>query len=122
THFSWAKTLPLAAVVLPAMFFVFAGRQTNISTGADDTMQARIQLWSEGLQLFREAPLFGIGYREYAEQAGQVAHNSFVHCYTELGFFGGTAFLSAFACVVLGLYRLGGRPAPGTDPGLARLR
>ena len=82
---------------LPIMFILFGGRQTNINMGGDDTMQERVQLWSEGLDLFREAPVFGIGYREYAEQVGQVAHNSFVHCYAELGFFGGTIFLAAFA-------------------------
>src|SRR5205085_1542342 len=70
----------------------------------------------------REAPLFGIGYREYSEQVGQVAHNSFVHCYTELGFFGGTAFLGAFFCTLLALFRLGGQRVPTADPALARLR
>lgn len=122
SHFKWWKTVGLAALTVPVMFLLFAGRQTNINTGQDDTLQARIQLWSEGLQLFREAPLFGIGYREYAEQAGQVAHNSFAHCYTELGFFGGTAFLGAFVCGLLGLYRLGQQPGPRGHAGLERLR
>jgi O-antigen ligase len=120
-HFSWWKTIPLAAAVLPAMFFLFAGRQTNINMGGDDTMQERVQLWSEGIELFRQAPFFGVGYREYAEQVGQVAHNSFVHCYAELGFFGGTLFVGAFFCALLALCRLG-RPREVADPGLTRLR
>jgi O-antigen ligase len=121
-RFSWWKTLLLGAATLPAMFGLFSGRQTNINLGGDDTMHARIQLWSEGLDLFREAPMFGIGCRQYADDVGQVAHNSFVHCYVELGFFGGTLFVGAFFCAVLGLYRLGRPGTPIADPALARLR
>src|SRR5205823_3488992 len=97
--------IPLAAVVLPALFALFAGRQTDLSA-AGGTGQARIQLWSEGLALFREAPFFGVGQGSYAEHVDQVAHNSFVECYAELGFFGGTLFLGAFFCAVCVLRRL----------------
>jgi O-antigen ligase len=121
TRFSFWKTVPLAAVVLPAMFFLFAGRQTKIDIGTGDTMQARIQLWSEGLELFREAPVFGIGQGEYAEEVGGVAHNSFVHCYAELGFFGGTLFLGAFFSALSGLIRLGRSRVQVPDFELMRL-
>jgi O-antigen ligase len=121
-RFSWRKTCLLGAATLPAMFVLFSGRQTNINLGGDDTMQARIQLWSEGLDLFREAPLFGIGCRQYADEVGQVAHNSFVHCFVELGFLGGTLFVGAFFCALLALYRMGRPGAPIADPVLARLR
>jgi O-antigen ligase len=109
-------------MALPAMFVLFAGRQTDIGLENGDTSQERVRLWNEGIMLFREAPFFGIGQGEYAEQVGQVAHNSFVHCYAELGFFGGTLFLGAFVCAFLALYRLGRSRVETPDPMLRRLR
>jgi O-antigen ligase len=53
----------------------------------------RILLWRDGLTFFRANPFFGIGMNQYSEQAELVAHNSYVHSYAELGFFGGTLFL-----------------------------
>ena len=53
-------------------------------------------LQREGMALFRQYPLFGIGMDQYAEYVGLVAHNSFIHAYVELGFLGGTFFLWAF--------------------------
>jgi O-antigen ligase len=121
TRFSWWKSVPLALIVLPIMFMIFDGRMTGIST-SEDTAQERIQLWSEGLEFFREAPLFGIGQGEFADQVRQVAHNSFVHSYAELGFFGGTVFLGAFFCALWGLYRLRRFSLQIRDPQLTRLR
>ena len=111
----WRRCLPVAAVVVPALFLVFGGRQTDLST-ADGTGQDRIRLWSEGLSLFHETPLFGIGRGMMAEETGYVAHNSFVHAYVELGVFGGTLFLGAFGLAALSLLRLKG------GPGLLRAR
>jgi hypothetical protein len=103
------------------MFVVFSGRQTDL-TVAEGSAQERIRIWSEGLTLFRQAPLFGIGQGNYVERVGYVAHNSFLHCYTELGFFGGTLFLGAFFCALWTLHRLGSQKEPILDPELRRLR
>ncbi len=99
------KTIPLAAAALPLLFFLFAGRQTNLSL-SDDTGQARIQLWSQGLTELRGSPWFGIGSGRYGEEIGQVAHNSFVHAFVELGIFGGTLFLGAFAIALREVHRV----------------
>jgi hypothetical protein len=115
------KALPLGLLVLPAVFALFAGRQTEISLSSG-TGQSRIQLWLEGVLLFVRHPLFGIGSGRYAEHAGHVAHNSFIHCYTELGLVGGTLFLSAFYLAIWPLVRLGGRAVPPVSPGLAAMR
>src|SRR6185436_17415148 len=50
--------------------------------------------------------LFGIGMDEYIKHAGYVAHNSFVHAFVELGYFGGTLFFGSFFFAVLALYRM----------------
>src|SRR5262249_34962751 len=78
----WRKALPFAVLVLPVVFFLFGGRQTDLSVDSG-TGQARVQLWSDGLVLFMGAPLFGIGAGNYASAAGLVAHNTFVQDYAE---------------------------------------
>ncbi|HVT79144.1 MAG TPA: O-antigen ligase family protein [Phycisphaerae bacterium] len=95
--FGWRNGLKIGTFILPLFLVAFAGRQTNIDVGNKaDTAYGRILLWREGMRMFKAAPFFGHGFDTYAEEATQVAHNSFVHAYAELGFFGGTLFLSAF--------------------------
>lgn len=120
-RFGWRKTIPLAILMVPAVLLLVGGRQANITTGSG-TGQERIELWNEGLILFRRAPLFGIGYNMYADEVGLVAHNSYIHCYTELGFFGGTLFLGAFCLALTGLRQLGSGRISIPDPELRRLR
>jgi O-antigen ligase len=117
----WRRGVPIASVALPVMFFVFAGRQTELAVG-EGTEQERIQLWSNGLTLFRQAPVFGIGYGRFVEEVEKVAHNSFVHTFAELGFFGGTIFLGAFAVAFRSVQRVGAGHDGSMDPDLARLR
>lgn len=120
------KALPVAALVLPAAFLLFAGRQTDLEGAlkGEGTAGTRLGLWSEGLLHFSHAPAFGIGVGRYADLAGHVAHNSFIHGYVELGLAGGTLFLGAFYIAVAALVRLGGADVPAAPMGddLARLR
>ena len=82
------------------------GRQGNIDISGG-TGQQRIQLWADGLnQLKSTRLLFGIGEGMYAEVAGLVAHNSYVHAYVELGFFGGTFFLGCFFIPAYSIYKM----------------
>ena len=53
------KSIILAALALPAAFFLFSGRQTSLSL-SEGTSQQRIQLWSDGFQAFRTSPIWGI--------------------------------------------------------------
>jgi putative inorganic carbon (hco3(-)) transporter len=120
-RFGGRKAFLLGALVLPLLFLGARGRQTELGT-SEGTGQLRIQLWSEGLTAFRKAPLFGIGMGRYEEEFGQVAHNSFIHCFTELGVFGGTCFLGAFYLAFWMLRRLGRPENAPLDPELRRLR
>jgi hypothetical protein len=119
------KAGAFSVTVIPLLFVVFAGRQTNITLSGEDTGQSRIQLWSEGLEFFRESPAFGIGQGMFAERCSDklVAHNSFLHCFAELGFLGGSLFLGAFTTALLGLYRRRSSWPPTAIPAeLERLR
>ncbi|HLJ95939.1 MAG TPA: O-antigen ligase family protein [Gemmataceae bacterium] len=121
-RFGWRKALPLAAVLLPIVFFIFAGRSTNVFDVSSDTAQNRIQLWNDALILFLRVPIFGLGTGLFREQVGLVVHNSYLQAYTELGFFGGMLFVGAFYIVLLDLHRLRSAQDQITDPELRRLR
>ncbi len=120
-RFGRLKTLMLFLLILPPLFVLYAGRQTELST-SEGTGQQRIQIWAEGLGLFKTAPLFGIGMDQYGEHVGYVAHNSFVHCFVELGFFGGLLFFGAFYLAVRGLHAADAPQWPLRDPRLIRMR
>jgi hypothetical protein len=115
------KTILLGIVALPILMVLFAGRQTKISA-SEGTGQQRIQLWEEGFARFVRTPVFGIGMDKLVDEIGLVAHNSFVHCYTELGFVGGTCFLGAFYLPARALHRLGERGYGALGPEERRLR
>jgi O-antigen ligase len=104
-RYGWRKALVLAGATLPLLLVVAGARQASLSTG-ESTSQERIQLWSEALQAFREAPVFGIGTNMFQERAGLVAHNSYMHCFAEMGLLGGMLFLGAFLCSAWQVYRL----------------
>jgi hypothetical protein len=123
-RYGWKKALALAGVALPVAVVLFAGRQTSLSMG-EGTSQERIQIWSEGLDLFRSSPVFGIGAGKFADEVGLVAHNSFLHCFAELGVVGGLLFLGAFVCALRSAWALrraagpAGRGAPDVVPPFA---
>lgn len=120
-QFGRAKAVLVAALALPVLLVLFAGRQTQFDLGnRNDTAQERVQLWSEGLELFKESPLLGIGYGEYSDRVLLVAHNSFLHSFTELGFLGGALFAGAFGCALAGVWR--SKPPAAVSPAASLAR
>lgn len=107
-RWGWKRALAVAVVVLPVVYVGFASRGDAMGSG---TGQQRVQLWSEGLLLMRSHPLFGIGHGNFVEEMRHVAHNSFVHSYTELGLIGGTLFFGANAAAAWAMYRIRSDPA-----------
>lgn len=100
---------------------LIAGRQGNIDL-EEGTGQERIQMWAEGFDALKSPDiLFGIGQGLYADLAGLVAHNSYVHAYVELGLFGGTFFFGCFYFSALGLYRVTDPDQVCRDPEFRRL-
>jgi hypothetical protein len=117
-----ARTLKLAAVVLPALLLLFGGRQTRIST-EEETAKSRMMLWREGLTAFQESPVIGNGVNSFEEITGGLsAHNSFINSFTELGLIGGTFFCGAFYLAVALPYRLGRSQLLTANPDLDRIR
>ena len=124
SKYGWRRAMPLVIVGLPALVFAIGGRQSNISLGSDDTGHARVMLWAAGLSELFSKPAYivtGIGTGEYSDAAGgQVAHNSFVHAYVELGMLGGTLFLTGFALAIRMLYALRPVDHPVVSPEFAK--
>jgi O-antigen ligase len=120
------KSLLLGAVVLPVLLVVFAGRMTTFSP-EEGTGMARIQLWNDGLFIFQQSPIIGVGVENFRQFSRHVAHNSFIHGYAEMGLLGGTLFVGAFYFALKGLYDLRqhqtpeSENAPSIDPELHRL-
>lgn len=60
------------------------GRQFSM----DDSSMGRAEAWYEGLNMLRSSPIWGTGYGSFADLNYLVAHNSFVHCFAEVGLVG----------------------------------
>ena len=74
------------------------GRMISVDAGAD-----RLSLWASGLQMFKSAPLFGVGFGKFADFADITAHNSFVLCLAELGSVGCTFWVALIVTTMMGL-------------------
>jgi O-antigen ligase len=121
-RFGWKRSIPLLVVAAPLVIVLFGGRMTDINLDEGDTAQGRMMLWREGFALLKGSPLFGTGYATYADEVGQVAHNSFVHAFTELGVLGGTFFCGAFYVPLSVLRKTGCRSDARHFGSLQRLR
>jgi O-antigen ligase len=107
-RYGWRRALVIGAICMPVLVLAAGGRQTDIDLNdSQDTAVGRILLWRDGLMYLKSAPLFGIGWNQYAEESGLVAHNSYIHTFAELGFFGGCMFLGCFFVPMKGLIKLG---------------
>lgn len=122
TKLGLKRSVLLGAIALPAMLAVFGGRQTEISTDSQ-TGQERVQLWSDALVEFTLNPVFGLGAGKFGEgEQNLVAHNTFIHEYADLGFFGGTLFVGAYFVSLLSVHRLRRQESSIADAQLVRMR
>lgn len=96
--------LTFGAIGLVGLLALGPSRMSTLSSD-EESAQGRIQAWSEGLQMFKSSPIFGIGYRRYADEFGLVAHNAFVHVLGELGFLGAFPFVGLFYSFFRGMNR-----------------
>jgi O-Antigen ligase len=118
-RYGWRWML-LGLPLVPVIIVLVGGRMTSFSA-VEGTGQTRIQIWSDGLQELRSAPVFGIGFNELGTAIGKAAHNSFLSAYAELGVFGGTFFFAAFFFAFVMMWRLLKSREALRDPCLRRL-
>ncbi len=77
------------------------GRGISAADGAD-----RLEAWANGLEMFKSAPLFGIGFNGFTDLYEITAHNSFVLCLAELGLLGSTLWMGLLVTTTMGLNRI----------------
>lgn len=102
-RYGWWQALAIGALFAPLAAVLTAGRGETMQGGTDDQ---RVWLWSDGLQLMKTSPVFGIGKGNFEEEIKLSAHNSFVQAYVETGLFGGTLFFGAFVFALWALWNL----------------
>ena len=103
-----AAFLAVLAFVAMNVFNFSGGRDVSMGAGTD-----RIDAWSQGLEMLRSSPAFGVGYHQFVEHAGMEAHNTFLHCAAELGLFGYYFWL---ALIVFSLSDLGTIASNNLEP------
>jgi len=70
-------------------------RMSQVSS-EEEAAQGRVQAWHAAFDMFRESPIWGIGWLRFDEYHERAAHNSFMHTLGELGFVGATMFVGMF--------------------------
>ncbi|MGA2096864.1 MAG: O-antigen ligase family protein [Candidatus Acidiferrum sp.] len=97
-----ASTAVAAAFVLGMIALDFTGgRAISAVDGAD-----RLEAWANGLEMFKSAPLFGVGFNSFTDLYEITAHNSFVLCLAELGLLGSTLWMGLLVTTTIGLNRI----------------
>lgn len=94
------KAALLAVLFAPLILLGFAsGRMSNFDT-SDASANSRFWFWTNGVEHFIQKPLLGVGYKGFTDiNEGMTAHNSFVLCFTELGFLGYFFWIGCFFLV-----------------------
>jgi putative inorganic carbon (HCO3(-)) transporter len=109
--FSTRKTVLriLMAGAMLATVVVFGPARAR-ETVYEGSAGGRIMQWGYGNQFLKQNPpfglLFGIGYQRWLEYSDQVAHNSLVTCYGELGLFGYSFWFSLLWLVLRSVNRI----------------
>ena len=94
-----ASTALAAVFILGMLALDFTGgRGISAADGAD-----RLEAWANGLEMFKSAPLFGIGFNGFTDLYEITAHNSFVLCLAELGLLGTTLWMALLVTTTTGL-------------------
>lgn len=83
----WAKGAMVAALVA-VLFITWASPWVRQIDLTEASARGRIEAWSEGLQMVKSSPLFGVGWRNSPEYHGLTAHNSFLLAGSDTGLVG----------------------------------
>jgi len=89
--FAMRRRFGTVPAVLTTVGLFFAGMALNFTGGrgiSADSGSDRTALWSQGMTLVKEHPIFGVGFNHFGDYAINTAHNSVVVCAAELGIVG----------------------------------
>jgi hypothetical protein len=98
-----ARWTPVVMMVLLGIALVMC---PYMASNMDQSARERVVFWGLANWVFKHNLFFGIGYGMFWTVANdRVAHNSFVYCYTELGFFGYWFWFSLLQFAFMGAWR-----------------
>jgi O-antigen ligase len=100
-----------------ALVMLAAGFTGGRSIGGDSSSEGRIDAWYDGFQMLIGNPLFGVGFGRFIEHHVRVAHNSFVHCFAELGLVGYFLWLGMLLAIHTDLYAMRKPPQEEAEEG-----
>jgi hypothetical protein len=107
------KAIAIGAVIALAILAAdFGGGRTLVSL--DESTSNRVVAWTEGLEMLKSSPLFGVGFGQFLDHHTLTAHNSFVLCFAETGIVGYFFWIGLLVITVFELRALR-RPVDG-DP------
>jgi putative inorganic carbon (hco3(-)) transporter len=86
----------------------------------DESISGRIGAWAEGLEMLKSSPIWGVGFGSFTEYHERVAHNSFVHCFAELGLVGYFVWLSLIVVTWTEVSTVAGETSEEPGPSLVR--
>lgn len=92
-----AATSGIIAATLLIVGFA-GGRALSVGGGMD-----RLDIWSDGLGMFKMSPIWGVGYGGFTEYSKLTAHNSYVLALAELGIVGLFLWMSLIVTSILQL-------------------
>jgi len=107
-HFAKKRAVVFGIIAIVAFLMVAPSRLAETSA-REASARGRLTSWRHGNMMLKQWPVFGAGYGRYMEydEEGKVAHNSFVHCYAELGLFGYFFWLALLIASAWDAYVLG---------------
>ncbi len=106
------RSLLVIPVLLAALIFASPNRIADMSAD-EESANARVEAWYEGLQMVKQYPLFGVGKGLFADHNNNLtAHNSFVLAAAEIGLIGYFFWLSLVALSAMMLLALVRAPPP----------
>ena len=103
-------TLAAAMAVALLLSKFTGGREVGMTGGAD-----RLDLWSDGWEMFKQSPLYGHGFGSYVDTMNIAPHNSVILVAVELGLIGLVVWVSIFVLSFAQLNRIV-TPSDGTPP------
>ncbi|MBK6512715.1 MAG: O-antigen ligase family protein [Polyangiaceae bacterium] len=84
----------IGAAMLGAPLVLLGGRSGSESA---ESSGERSEVLYDGINMFMQSPIFGVGYNQYTEHTFLTAHNSYMLAISENGFFG----LFLFLCILV---------------------
>ena len=108
----------LGALGVGLMTLDFGGR--SLAGALDVSSSARLDAWTEGLEMLKSQPILGVGYGQFVEHHTLTAHNALVLSFAETGLLGCFLWVGLLVVTMLELHRLKTLPGTGAFEDMAR--